>query len=145
QSPRQGRPKGAPSGDEGDAVPLPRGLRPKVFAVVGGKIMTGPGRDIANGTVVVRDGMIESVGEDVKVPADALVVDAAAKTVYPGFIDACGYWGFDTALRRSEAGAPAAEDLTSEALVATKPDNRKGVTPEFTVATALKNDEAAAD
>jgi imidazolonepropionase-like amidohydrolase len=145
QSPRQARPKGVPAGEEAEAAPLPRALRPRVFAVVGGKVMTAAGHELAKATVVVRDGLIEAVGDDVKVPADALVVDAAGKTVYPGLIDACGHWGFDAALRRSEAGTPAPEDFASEALVATKPDNRKGVTPEFTVASALKNDDAAAD
>lgn len=144
QTPKQSRPKAAPTAEQVD-TPLPRGLRPRVFAIVGGRIMAGPGRELAKATVIVRDGLIEAVGEDVKVPADALVVDAAGKTVYPGFIDACGHWGFDAALRRSEAGAPAPEDLASEALGATKPDNRKGVTPEFTVASALKDDDAAAD
>src|SRR5207253_11128602 len=54
-------------------------------------------------------------------------------------------WGFDPALRRSEAGAPAAEDLAAEALAATKPDNRKGMTPEFQVATALKAEDEQSD
>src|SRR5262249_13683347 len=45
---------------------------------------------------------------------------------------------FDAALRRSESGPPAAEDFASEALAATKADNRKGMTPEFQVATALQ-------
>src|SRR5262249_25057379 len=45
----------------------------------------------------------------------------------------------------SEMGAPAPEDFASEALATTKPDNRKGLTPEFEVSTALKVDEEQAD
>src|SRR5204863_616549 len=52
---------------------------------------------------------------------------------------------FDATLRRSEAGPPAIEDLASEALAATKADNRKGMTPEFLVASALKAEEEQAD
>jgi len=145
QSPKQSRPRIAPGADDAAAAPLPRGLRPRVFAIVGGKVIAAPGRECAQATVIIRDGVIETMGEGIAAPPDALVVDAAGKTIFAGLIDACSHWGFDPALRRSEAGPPAPEDLASEALVATKPDNRKGVTPEFTVASALKGDDANAE
>ncbi len=50
--------------------------------------MTVSGPVIAKGTVVVRNGLIEAVGENVQVPADAWVVDGEGMTVYPGLIDA---------------------------------------------------------
>ncbi|HUA57950.1 MAG TPA: amidohydrolase family protein, partial [Verrucomicrobiae bacterium] len=43
---------------------------------------------IAKGTVVLRNGLIEAVGENVAVPADAWVVDGEGMTVYPGLVDA---------------------------------------------------------
>src|SRR5262249_16362049 len=46
-------------------------------------------------------------------------------------------------IRRSEIGSPAPEDFAAEALAATKPDNRKGMTPEFAVSTALRDEEQA--
>src|SRR5215211_1790326 len=119
-------------------------LRPTVFAVRDARVVVEPGKVLDKATVVIRDGLIEAVGPDVKVPPDALVIDGKDLTVYAGFIDALSHWGFDPALRRSEIGPPAEEDYASEALAATKPDNRKGITPEFTVATALKMDEDAA-
>src|SRR5262249_39681061 len=109
------------------------------------RVVPEPGTMLAKATVVVRDGLIEAVGADVPVPADALAVDGTGLTVYPGFVDALSNWGFDPALRRSEAGAPASEDYASEALPATKPDNRKGITPEVLVSTALKGEEDKAD
>ena len=48
--------------------------RPAV-AIRNAKIVTVSGPTIAKGTVVVRNGLIEAVGENVAVPADALVVD----------------------------------------------------------------------
>src|SRR4029453_11037464 len=39
---------------------------------------------------VIRDGVIEAVGADVKLPADARVLDFAGKTAYAGLIDAYG-------------------------------------------------------
>jgi hypothetical protein len=42
---------------------------------------------VAAGTIVVRNGLIEAVGADVQAPADAVVIDGAGSTVYPGLID----------------------------------------------------------
>src|SRR5437763_3084240 len=113
-------------------------LKPRVFAIRNARVVTEPGKVLPEATIVIRDGLIDAVGADVKVPPEALVIDGKGLTVYAGFIDAMSNWGFDPALRRSEAGAPAAEDFAAEALAATKPDNRKGMTPEFQVATALQ-------
>src|SRR5579862_5165343 len=120
-------------------------LRPTVFAIRDAKVVTEPGKVLERATVVIRDGLIEAVGPDAKIPADALVMDGKGLTVYPGFLDAMSNWGFDTSLRRSEGGAPAVEDTASESLASTKADNRKGMTPEFLVGTALKADDDQAD
>jgi len=113
------------------AVPAQRAdaLRPTVFALRDARVVTEPGKVLDRATVVVRDGLIEAVGADVQAPADALVMDCKGLTVYPGFVDGLCNRGFDDALRRSAGGAPEPVDLAAEALAATKPDNRKGVTP----------------
>lgn len=46
-----------------------------------------PGEEIESGTIVIRDGLIESVGKENNSPADARVWDAKGLTVYAGFID----------------------------------------------------------
>src|SRR5713101_7214656 len=94
----------------------PHDLRPTVFAIRDARVVAEPGKVLPKATVVIRDGLIEAVGPDVKAPADALAIDGKGLTVYPGFIDALSNWGFDPALRRSEIGAPATEDYASEAL-----------------------------
>ncbi len=127
------------------AAQRPAVLRPTVFAIRDARVIPEAGQALPRASVVIRDGLIEAVGPDVNVPADALSIDGKGLTVYPGFLDGLSNWGFDQALRRSEMGAPAAEDLASEALIATKPDNRKGLTPEFQVSTALTVDEDQAD
>ena len=60
----------------------------QTYAVTNARIVTVSGNTIENGTVVVRGGLIESVGANVKAPADAEVIDGTGMTVYPGFIDA---------------------------------------------------------
>jgi Amidohydrolase family len=56
-------------------------------AIRNAKIVTVSGPTIAKGTVVVRNGLIEAVGDNVAVPADAMVVEGEGLTVYPGLID----------------------------------------------------------
>lgn len=115
----------------------PERLKPTIFAIQNARVVVEVGKVLPKATVVVRDGVIEAVGPDVATPSDALVIDGNNLTVYPGFIDAMSTWGYDSALRRSETGAPAVEDLAADALAATKADNRKGFTPEFLTGTAL--------
>ena len=121
------------------------GLQPTVFAIRDARIVPEPGKVLEGATVVVRDGAIEAVGKEVKAPPDALLIDGKGLTVYAGFIDAFSTWGFDAAQRRSAIGTPTKEDFASEALAATQSDNRKGMTPEFVVATALTTDNDKAD
>jgi imidazolonepropionase-like amidohydrolase len=68
------------------------GLRqntPAVHALVNLQIVPEPGQTIEKGTIVIRDGVIEAIGADVKPPADARIWDLAGKTAYAGLIDAC--------------------------------------------------------
>ncbi|MBK8149081.1 MAG: amidohydrolase family protein [Acidobacteria bacterium] len=67
--------------------------RGETFALTNAKIVTVSGATIDKGTIVIRDGLIEAVGADAKVPADARVIDASGLTVYPGFFDALSNLG----------------------------------------------------
>ena len=61
---------------------------PSAFAIRNARIVTVSGPAIDKGVVVVRGGLIESVGANVNVPADAWVIEGDGLTVYPGLIDA---------------------------------------------------------
>ncbi len=61
---------------------------PAVHAFTNATIVTAPGRVLNNATLVIRDGVVEAVGRNARVPADARVWDMEGKTLYPGFIDA---------------------------------------------------------
>jgi imidazolonepropionase-like amidohydrolase len=60
---------------------------PRVHALLNARIVQAPGREIEKGTLVLRDGVIESVGADVQPPPDARIWDCAGLTLYPGLID----------------------------------------------------------
>jgi imidazolonepropionase-like amidohydrolase len=57
-----------------------------VIAIKGGTVHTVT-KGTFQGTVIVRDGKIAGVGENVLVPAGARVIDAAGKHIIPGIID----------------------------------------------------------
>ncbi len=59
----------------------------KELVITNARIMTASHGTIAKGSIHIKDGKIAAVGEKVSVPAGALVVDAAGKTVTPGLID----------------------------------------------------------
>jgi imidazolonepropionase-like amidohydrolase len=73
-----------------------RGYAPEAYAIKDAQIVTGTGKTIAKGTVVFRNGLITEVGENVRVPGDARVIDGAGLTVYPGLIDAMSTLGLQT-------------------------------------------------
>ncbi len=56
-------------------------------AITNARIVTVSGATIERGTVVIRDGLIEAVGANARVPADAVTIDGSGLTIYPGFID----------------------------------------------------------
>jgi imidazolonepropionase-like amidohydrolase len=66
------------------------GLRdntPDVHAFINARIVQSPGKVIPKGTVIIRDGLIEAVGENIAPPPDARVWDYSGKTIYPGLIE----------------------------------------------------------
>jgi imidazolonepropionase-like amidohydrolase len=66
-------------------TPFPAG---RTIAITGGTLLTvGPQGEIANGTVLIRDGKIAAVGRELAVPEGAIVVDAKGRYVTPGIID----------------------------------------------------------
>jgi len=127
-------------------APLTFAQQPKAVphAIQNARVVVSSEKTLPNATLILREGIIAEVIEgETKLPPDAIVIDGKGLTVYAGFLDAGSSRGFDTALRRTAGGPTAPEDLASDILAATKPDNRKGLTPEFEVRSALKADEDA--
>ena len=51
-------------------------------------VIQKPGQMLEMGSIIVKDGIIENVGKNLTMPANAITVDADSMFVYPGFIDA---------------------------------------------------------
>lgn len=58
----------------------------KVLAIVGGDVHTITHEVIQGGTVLVKDGKIFKVGQDIPIPEGARVIDARGKHVTPGYV-----------------------------------------------------------
>jgi imidazolonepropionase-like amidohydrolase len=101
------------------AAPLVMADAPGVWAIAGGTVHPGSGPAIPNGIVVIRAGLIEAVGANVAVPADATVIDAGGSHVYPGLIDAhtsLGFGGSKGKGSKEESAEPTAADLAARAV-----------------------------
>jgi imidazolonepropionase-like amidohydrolase len=68
-------------------VVLTRMVSAQTIAITGGKVYTMSGPPIENGTVVISNGKIVSVGANVPIPSGAQRIDATGKWVTPGFIN----------------------------------------------------------
>ncbi len=64
--------------------------RPPAYALENVTVVQADGRRLENVTVVVRGPLIEAMGPNVTVPADARVLDGDSLVVYPGLVDGDG-------------------------------------------------------
>ena len=89
---------------------------PGVYAIMGGTVHPVSGPEIANGVVIIRDGLIEAVGANLSIPSDAATIDVKGSHVYPGLIDAQTSLGFPSAAppRRGRGGGAAARTQTPQ-------------------------------
>src|SRR5688572_29950680 len=92
------------------------------YAITQATIVQGPGRKIEKGTVLIKDGLITAVGQNLTIPAEAIQIKGDSIYVYAGFIDG---------LSRVAVSRPK-EDLSKEK--AKDPGNpspeRAGITPQ---------------
>ncbi|HEV2129974.1 MAG TPA: hypothetical protein VGR27_02665, partial [Longimicrobiaceae bacterium] len=69
-------------------TPLPAQVAESgTFLIRGGTVVVQPGQVIAGASVLIQDRRIAAVGRDLPQPADATVIEAQGRFVYPGMID----------------------------------------------------------
>lgn len=57
------------------------------YAITKVSVVQAPGRKLDNATVLIRDGIITAVGQNLSIPADATIIKGDSLYVYAGFID----------------------------------------------------------
>ena len=65
-----------------------------------------PGKTISNGSLLIKDGKIVSVGKSVDSPKNAVVIDLEGKHVYPSFVEAYSTFGIKTPERSFGGRSP---------------------------------------
>jgi len=78
---------------------------PGPIAIHNARVVPVSGAVIDKGTVVLRNGLIEAVGANVTIPADAWVIEGDGLTVYPGLIDALSTFGIPEAAPATPSAA----------------------------------------
>jgi imidazolonepropionase-like amidohydrolase len=118
------------------------GLRdntPAVHAFVNARIVITPGKIIEKGTLVLRNGIIEAVGERVAVPADARIWNMEGQTLYPAFIDAYSTYGLPKPPSGEATQPPRQDERTGAAHWNSK------VRSDFNVAGEFRIDQKVAE
>lgn len=72
---------------------------PEVKAFTNVTIVVSPTQTIEKGTLVIRDGYIEAVGQNIPIPADAVTIDLSGYRLYPGFIEPYTEYGIEKTKR----------------------------------------------
>jgi imidazolonepropionase-like amidohydrolase len=100
----------------GITLPFTAAAQEGTWALTNARIETVARGVIERGTIVIRDGLIEAVGTDVRPPADARIVDLAGRRVFPGLIDLSSTLGLASA-PTGQGGAPGAAPQSGAAAV----------------------------
>jgi hypothetical protein len=90
------------------------------YALTNATVITSPGKSISGATILIKNGLIEGVGNNIKIPSEAQVIEADSLFIYPGFIDGAGNAGVN---KPSEPERPANFDPSNP------PDEIAGITP----------------
>ena len=119
----------------------------QTYAITNARIVTVSGAPVENGTIVVRDGLIESIGANAKAPADAQIFNGSGLTVYPGFFDALTSLGVQQTVaapvRPPGGGQAAVQQAQAQAAqTASNSNYPDGLRPEESAADELKAGEA---
>ena len=102
------------------------------YALENARVVQAPGQVLESTTVVVRDGVIEAVGEDAEVPYDARSIEADSLVVYAGFIDGLSHAGVEM----PDEEDPDADDPGNP------PPDAAGIQPDRSVRPLLTPDES---
>ncbi|MCC6600336.1 MAG: amidohydrolase family protein [Crocinitomicaceae bacterium] len=74
------------------------GVRPKqltAVAIVHATVFIDDKTQVDDATLLIRNGKIEASGTGIKIPDDAVVIDATGKFIYPSFIDLYSEYGLN--------------------------------------------------
>lgn len=105
------------------------------YALKNVNIITRPGQMIKNGTVVVKNGLIHSAGQNVSIPGNAKILKADSMYVYAAFIDGASHVG--TPKPKEEERGGRGSRRGSDVDPGNPGNVRAGITPDVDVQSKL--------
>lgn len=105
------------------------------IAITNVNIVPSPGQLIQNGTVVVKNGVITAVGDNVQVPVGARTIKGDSMYLYSGFILGMSHVGVKMPQQEGRQGRPDVDDPGNP------PNELAGITPERSVTQYLDPEE----
>jgi hypothetical protein len=117
----------------------------ELHAILGVRVVTGTGEVLDRVDLVIRDGLIQAMGPDLSIPAEAVPTEGRGLTVHAGFVDGYTHRGLELSggpepvPGRNEGSPP---DFSAEALAAMEVANRKGIHPQRRASDLLAGDES---
>lgn len=97
----------------------------ETFAIKNAHIVQKPGQVIKKGTVVMKDGLIIAVGENISIPSDAQVIEGESMYIYAGFIDGLSHIGIP-----KPKEAPRSRGAKPKFPPSNPPNDKAGIQPE---------------
>ncbi|MGB3075353.1 MAG: amidohydrolase family protein [Chitinophagales bacterium] len=88
--------------------------REKLYALTHANIFTDYQTLIADATLIIRDGRIESVGQNISIPKGAIVMDLQGKFIYPSFIDIYSDYGMPAVAKNQQQGPRSPQFLSNK-------------------------------
>ena len=109
----------------------------RTYAITNATIITAPGQKLDKASIIVEDGVILAVGQNLAIPPQAIVMEADSMYIYPGFIDGLSHVG----VKRPK------EDAKKEKVKdpGNPPDHAAGIEPYAQVRQSLSVDEKSID
>jgi imidazolonepropionase-like amidohydrolase len=109
----------------------------RTYALTNVNIIQAPGRKVDMGTVVIKNGLIQNVGKNISIPADAIIIKADSMYVYAGFIDGLSRVGVTKPKEESQGG----RDRDRPKDPGNPPAERAGITPQNDVRNSLNPED----
>jgi imidazolonepropionase-like amidohydrolase len=92
----------------------------KTFAITNATVFASPGKPGAKTTILIKDGVIIGVGNNLNLPKEAKLIPGDSLYVYPGFIDGAGMAGVTK---------PKDPERPQDFIASNPPDEIAGITP----------------
>ncbi|MEX2591785.1 MAG: amidohydrolase family protein [Anditalea sp.] len=90
------------------------------YAITNATVFTSPGHSVTQATIVIKNGLIEDLGKNIKIPIEAREINGDSLFVYAGFIDVAGNAG---------VGKPATPERPNDFDPSDPPHEIVGITP----------------